>query len=234
MAKWRPMTPEEFAAHQARTKRLKESTDAAILAGVEAAGRGEDIATAMRGSQEEHADVALPGRARLPAPGGGIDLEGSPRVRDEGWTADRQRAFLAHLAQTGCISHACTAVGLSRQSAYALRHRYPNSVFAIGWEVAIGMARQAMLDEATERAFLGREVEVWYHGEHRGTRIVHNDRLLMFLLGLKREPAHPALDTRELTHLFPAMLRMVDVVLPPAFSAERIAELTGGGGEEDS
>jgi hypothetical protein len=55
----------------------------------------------------------------------------------------------------------------------------------------------------------------------------------MFLLGQRREPLHPRLDARELTQLFPAMLRMVDTILPPAFSAERIAELTGGKGAED-
>jgi hypothetical protein len=226
--KWRPMTRPEWEADRARREKLRQATDAAILAGVEAAGRGEDIAAAMRAANE----AARP-RFALPAPDGEISVDTQPRLSGDGWTAEKQRLFLLQLAETGCISHACDAVGLSRQSAYKLRRRASNSVFAIGWDVAIHMARQAMLDEATERAFAGREVAVWYHGEQVGKRIVHNDRLLMFLLGQKREPLHPVLDARELTHLFPVMLKMVDTILPPPFSAERIAALAGEPADDD-
>ncbi len=215
------LTPEEIKAKKKYDAQLEASTDAAIIAAVDAIKSGGDAAAAAR----EATARFFPPRAA--ASGAGIPADALPRLSGEGWNAERQREFLVHLAQNGCIGHACAHVGLSRQSAYALRRRAPNSVFAIGWDVAIEMARQALLDEATERAFLGREVPVWYHGEQVGTRVVHNDRLLMFLLGQRREPIHPALDARELTHLFPALLKMVDAILPPAFSAERIAELTG-------
>lgn len=219
-------TPEEHRAYMKRQERIAASTDAAIIAGIEAIERGEDPGPAMRAAT---ARTFPSPRAAPPV----LAPDAMLRLAWEGWTAEKQRGFLAHLAQSGCVSQACDTVGLSRQSAYALRRRAPNSVFAIGWDVAIHMARQALLDEATERAFQGREIPVWYHGEQVGTRIVHNDRLLMFLLGQRREPLHPALDARELTHLFPAMLKMVDVILPPAFSAERIAELTGGEKPDD-
>lgn len=215
------MTPEEVEASEERRKRDRIEADARLLAGIDALERGEDIDTAMHAATGE---VTEP--PRVPSPD--VDPEAMPRLCCDGWTPAKQRGFLVRLAQTGCVSQACETVGLSRQSAYALRRRAPNSVFAIGWDVAILLARQVLLDEATERAFQGREVPVWYHGEQVGTRIVHNDRLLMFLLGQRREPIHPRLDARELTQLFPAMLRMVDTVLPPAFSAERIRELVGG------
>jgi len=115
---------------------------------------------------------------------------------------------------------------MSRQSGYALRRRAPNSAFAVARDVAIYMARQAMLDEATERAIRGRQVDIWYHGEQVGTRTVHNDRLPMFLLSLKRDALHPRLDARD-EHLFPTMLQMVDAILPHAFTPERIAEPKG-------
>jgi hypothetical protein len=155
-----------------------------------------------------------------------------PRLSGHGWTAEKQRQFLIQLAIHGSVSQACERVAMSRQSAYALRRRESNSMFAIGWDVAIAMAYQALLDEATQRAFEGREVPVWYHGEQVGTRVVHNDRLLMFLLALKRQPLHPALDTREMIHLFPTILQSVDVVLPSPFTPERIAELVGEDGFE--
>jgi hypothetical protein len=212
-----------------RQERIAASTDAAIAAFCDAIDRGEDEEAAVRALRAASERTFPSPRAAPPV----LAPDAMPRLAGEGWTAEKQRGFLVHLAQTGCVSHACDTVGRSRQSAYALRRRAPNSVFAIGWDVAIHMARQALLDEATERAFQGREIPVWYHGEQVGTRIVHNDQLLMFLLGQRREPLHPALDARELTHLFPAMLNMVDTILPPAFSAERIAELTGGEKPDD-
>ena len=43
------------------------------------------------------------------------------RRRHDGWTACRQRAFIAALAETGCISEACAEVGITPRSAYRLR-----------------------------------------------------------------------------------------------------------------
>jgi len=223
--KIRIVTPEEVEARKEREKRNRIEAEANLHSVLDAMERGADVDAAANAVYGQ----AAPPRLGAPA----VAPDAMPKLRADGWSAEKQRGFLVHLARTGCVSQACDTVGMSRQSAYALRHRAPNSVFAIGWDVAIHMARQALLDEATERAFQGREVPVWYHGEQVGTRIVHNDRLLMFLLGQRREPIHPALDARELTHLFPAMLRMVDTILPPAFSAERIAALTGGRKEED-
>lgn len=218
--------PEAHRAQQARYRRLVRSTTAAINAGIDAYDRGVGGAKATAEVRAAIAAADAPkgarrGRARSARAGAAL-----PRLAAPGWTADTQREFLVHLSETGCVSQACELVGMSRQSAYALRRRVPNSVFAVAWDVAIYMARQAMLDEATERAIQGREVGIWYHGEQVGTRTVHNDKLLMFLLGLKREALHPRLDAREMTQLFPTMLRMTDTILPHAFSPERIAELT--------
>jgi len=231
--KARALTPEEGRAIIAKHDLLEASTDATLDAVIDAMERGAD--------EEEMARVARAARAAVyqaagqggDGASGAVSYADAPRLSGEGWTAEKQRDFLVHLSETGCIRHACDHVGLSRQSAYALRRRHPSSVFAIGWDVAIHLARQAMLDEATERAFVGREVPVWYHGEQVGTRIIHNDKLLMFLLGLRREPLHPALDAREMTHLFPAMLQMVDAILPSALDAGRIAELTRQADWED-
>ncbi|MCB1719955.1 MAG: hypothetical protein KDK05_32950, partial [Candidatus Competibacteraceae bacterium] len=43
--------------------------------------------------------------------------------RHDGWTPARQAAFLRELAASHCVSAAARAVGMSRQSAYALRAR---------------------------------------------------------------------------------------------------------------
>ena len=226
--KFRVMTPEELEADKLHRARLTACTDASLTAAMDAIERGASQEEVNRAAQESREQV-YPDLFGRPSGGAwqGVALDALPRLSGDGWTAEAQRAFLVHLAQNGCVSLACAHVGLSRQSAYALRRRAGNSVFAICWDVAIHIARQALLDEATERAFHGREVPVWYHGEQVGTRIVHNDRLLMFLLGMKREPLHHALEPREMTHLFPAMLKAVDAILPPAIGPERMAELMG-------
>lgn len=227
-----PPTPEEHRANQARYQRQLRSITAALSAGMAGLDRGDSEATISAAMKEARKAARLPARARGKRGGpSAVPAKPLPRLSGYGWTAEKQRDFLAHLAETGCVSQACALVGMTRQSAYALRRRASNSVFAVAWDVAIHMARQAMLDEATERALTGREVAVWYHGEQVGTRIVHDNKLLTFLLGLKREPLHPRLDTREMIHLFPTMLAMPDTILPSPLSPSRIEALTSE--EED-
>lgn len=216
-----PMSPGEWKAHLRDEALRARAHAAAMAAGKAALGRGAgraEVETAMREARERimPSARALAPVTPPPAP--------SPLPGDS-WTRDRKRAFLLHLAETGCVRQACAHAGLSRQSAYKLRHRVSHSVFALAWDVAIHLSRQALLDEATERALQGSEIPVWYRGEQVGTRIVHNDRLLMFLLARKREPLHPLLDAREMAALFPAMLDNVDADLPSPLTAERIAEL---------
>ena len=48
--------------------------------------------------------------------------------RRDGWTPQRQLAFLDTLARTHCIAKAARAAGMSRESAYRLRARDPHNV----------------------------------------------------------------------------------------------------------
>ncbi|MGA9581542.1 MAG: hypothetical protein WBR13_06200 [Allosphingosinicella sp.] len=56
------------------------------------------------------------------------------RARNDGWTAERQRAFITALARTGCIGRAAAAAGMSRESAYRLRRRKGAESFAAAWD----------------------------------------------------------------------------------------------------
>ena len=38
------------------------------------------------------------------------------KSRHDGWTAERQRAFIQCLAETGCVRTACGEIGLSARS----------------------------------------------------------------------------------------------------------------------
>jgi hypothetical protein len=56
------------------------------------------------------------------------------RARRDGWTAERQHAFIAALARTGCVGRAALEVGMSRESAYRLRRRRGAESFAAAWD----------------------------------------------------------------------------------------------------
>ena len=60
--------------------------------------------------------------------------------RKDGWTPERQRAFIGALADTGVVSEAARSVGMSRQAAYRLRARAPQ--FAFLWDEAVKVALQ--------------------------------------------------------------------------------------------
>ena len=64
------------------------------------------------------------------------------RARKDGWTAERQRKFVALLA-AGCgPSEAAVAVGMTRQSAFVLRERAGAASFAAAWDAAVAFARR--------------------------------------------------------------------------------------------
>src|SRR4051812_28528512 len=56
------------------------------------------------------------------------------RSRQDGWTVERQRTFIAALARTGCVGRAALEAGMSRESAYRLRRRKGAESFAAAWD----------------------------------------------------------------------------------------------------
>lgn len=103
--------------------------------------------------------------------------------RHDGWTPEKQREFIETLADTGSVVGAARAVGLSKQSAYALRRSKGAEGFAAAWDAAIGQASRLLADVAFDRAINGVEQHVIdKEGHHIYTHMKTNDRLLMFLL----------------------------------------------------
>jgi hypothetical protein len=105
------------------------------------------------------------------------------RPRTDGWTEEKQRRFIEHLADTGLVSAAAKAVGMSRESAARLKRSPHGAAFARAWDAARHHAGGTVEDIAFERAIEGVEHNIYdEHGEVVCTKRVHNDRLLMFLL----------------------------------------------------
>ena len=125
--------------------------------------------------------------------------------RHDGWTPDRQRAFIGTLADTGSVSDAAQAVGMSRRSCYSLRRSKKSAAFAAAWDAAIGQASRMLADIAFDRAINGVEQHVVDRdGNVVYTHLKTNDRLLMFLLRSHNPLVYgqgidrlPSLDNRE-------------------------------------
>jgi hypothetical protein len=89
-----------------------------------------------------------------------VPLLASPQPRHDGWTPDRQRRFIAALADCGSVAEAAARAGMSRQAAYALRRSPAAMDFRAAWDAAITEAWRRVEETALERAMAG-ETEVW-------------------------------------------------------------------------
>lgn len=81
-----------------------------------------------------------PRTARLPIPAGELPpFTPVPRrcERHDGWTPERQIAFIEALADTGSVEAACKAVDMSTVGAYHLRRQPGAETFRKAWEAAL-------------------------------------------------------------------------------------------------
>lgn len=147
--------------------------------------------------------------------------------RKDGWSPDKQRAFIEALADCGSVVTAAQRVGMSEASAYRLRRSPGAEAFDRAWSAAIDAASKKLLDAAFERALVGTDEPVFDRdGRRIGRRLRQSDRLLMFLIraygpdcfrdsGRDRSAAPAATPVAEaLAHLHPA---------PPAAPAALMA-----------
>lgn len=98
--------------------------------------------------------------------------------RADGWSAERQRAFIVALAGHGGVAAAARAVGMTPQSARRLRHRPDAAGFARAWDAAVEQGRCVALDEAMRIAREGRLVPIVRRGKLIGHRRRFDSRLL--------------------------------------------------------
>jgi hypothetical protein len=103
--------------------------------------------------------------------------------RSDGWSPEKQRLFISELADTGSVTEAAYAVGMSTKSAYALRRAPDGAGFARAWAAAIRQGMDRLVDVCLERAMEGSEIPIFdRNGSCIGHRKVQHDRLAMFLL----------------------------------------------------
>ena len=104
------------------------------------------------------------------------------RKRHAGWTAERQRKFIEHLALTGCVGGACALVEVASSSAYRLRDRAGAESFARAWDAALQLTPTRLSAIAFDRAINGRVERLYKDGELVMERRMPSDYLLTWLL----------------------------------------------------
>ncbi|MBP6379519.1 MAG: hypothetical protein KA312_03775 [Sphingorhabdus sp.] len=145
--------------------------------------------------------------------------------RHDGWSPQRQRAFIEALADSGSVTYAARAVGMSRQACYELRRSPGAENFDRAWEVALRASSRQLIDIAFDRAINGVEEPLFdKEGQRIACRYRYNDRLLMFLIRAHapEQYRHAHRDGRDAEEKLPApppplsdMLRLLEPE-PPA------------------
>jgi len=108
------------------------------------------------------------------------------RPRHDGWTAERQIAFVEKLADCGSVTAACAHVGMSRESVRKLRRRPYGRAFRDACDAALDCGYADLEQAAMERAKNGVVRPVFFHGEQVGEWRHFDERLAMFLLRFRR------------------------------------------------
>lgn len=113
----------------------------------------------------------------------GIDFEPAPtRKRHAGWTAEKQRKFIEHLALTGMVGEACAIAGVASSSAYRLRNKAGADSFARAWDAAYSQSPTRLSAIVADRAVNGRVERFYKNGELVMERRIPSDYLLTWLL----------------------------------------------------
>lgn len=134
-----------------------------------------------------------------PAPSG-IDstMDDSPAIRFEpvplrsrrdGWTAERQRAFIRLIRAGLKPGLAAARLGMRRQGAYELRDRPGAAGFAAAWDEAAAAARRSRTAERSRDGLYARAVEgiarpVRYRGRIVAIERRYDDKALIRLIGI--------------------------------------------------
>lgn len=117
------------------------------------------------------------------------------RHRADGWTSDRQHAFVWALAQMPSVAAAARGVGMSPASAHRLRNAPGAHQFAAAWDVAWQMGMDSLVETATQRGLEGQEYPIRRRGEVVGRIHTYDNRMLLrtLLLCDRIEERHRAM-----------------------------------------
>ena len=105
------------------------------------------------------------------------------RARRNGWSEERQRAFIAALARCGSVAAAARSVGMTSRSAYRLCDAEGGDSFVAAWDQAMDIGMSRLRCDALQRALEGGFVPIYRRGKLVRVEHRRSDRLAIALLG---------------------------------------------------
>jgi hypothetical protein len=123
----------------------------------------------------------------LPAhaePADAFDFTPVPRAtkRWNGITDQKQHAFIANLAGSGCVKMAADSIGTSTSAMYQLRKRPGAESFAAAWDKAVEAGARRVLDLLMAHAIHGTPETLLKDGEVILERRKYNTRAMMWIV----------------------------------------------------
>jgi hypothetical protein len=108
----------------------------------------------------------------------------------DGWTVERQQAFIAALAETGSVRRAAEAAGMSYSSAYQLRKARGATSFIKAWDAAISTGVSHIYDTLLDHSLNGVPEPVFYAGKEVGERRRFNHKTMTWMIDNRRQGWH--------------------------------------------
>ena len=136
----------------------------------------------------------------------GYELEGDPAADMRKFDAPARVRFLDCLATLGEVRAAAARVGVSRETCYRARRRWPD--FARLWDAAMLHARARAEGELASRAYDGVKTPVFLRGECVATWNRHDPRYLSMLLARLDRKAEACPEAAETAERFEALLAL--------------------------
>ncbi len=155
------------------------------------------------------------------------------RYRQDGLTPEKQRDYVEALADSGLVREAAARVGVSEQSVNRLRRRADAKSFNLACDAARRIGARRLHAIAWERAIEGTVKQHFYHGELKGEERVHDNRLLIHLLGKTEHLlAEPDEEARAVAGNWEPFVEALEQGLPPPVLSE--TESFAGSAEPDA
>ncbi|RDV06935.1 hypothetical protein DXH95_05950 [Sphingorhabdus pulchriflava] len=104
------------------------------------------------------------------------------KLRSNGLTPMRQRAFIAYLSVNGSVEMSATAIGASDTALYSLKRAEGAESFAAAWDTAIEMGARRVLDTLMDHAIHGTPEKLLKDGKVILERRKFNTRSMMWIV----------------------------------------------------
>lgn len=122
-------------------------------------------------------------RKTLHQPRDPLDFTPVPRrTRKDGWTVERQRAFIDTLARSGSLRVAAAVVNMSEAGAIYLRTQPGAESFDAAWDAAVATGSERVRNRLVDHALNGIPEDVYYAGKVVGERRRFNHRSMMWIV----------------------------------------------------